>query len=82
MNLAHNDLERLPDDFKELIELKTLLLGYNRLEYFKSLPLDLQMLDLQHNHFKETLDITELNKLLNLNLAFNKLNYLKGLSGT
>ena len=80
IDLSHNQLSSLPDNFGLLFHLKTLLLRYNRLT---SLPdsfvclVKLEKLDLSHNKLR-TLpqDFTKMESLAKLNISKNRLKVL------
>ena len=80
IDLSHNQLTSLPDNFGLLFHLKTLLLQYNRLsalpESFVHL-IKLEKLDLSHNRLKSLpQDFTKMESLAKLNVTKNRLKVL------
>lgn len=80
MDLSHNHLTSLPENFGLLFHLKTLLLSYNRLtslpDSFASL-IKLEKLDLSHNQLKSLpQDFTKMECLTRLNVSKNRLKVL------
>lgn len=80
IDLSHNQLTSLPENFGLLFHLKTLLLRYNKLtclpDTFTSL-VKLEKLDLSHNHLKTLpADFTRMESLTKLNVSKNRLKIL------
>lgn len=80
LDLSHNELSTLPENFGLLLQLETLLLRFNRI---KMLPdsmfhlVKLKKLDLCHNHLKTIQNnFTLLQSLEKLDLSHNKLKVL------
>lgn len=80
LDLSHNQLYTLPENFGLLLQLETLLLRFNRI---KALPdslfhlVKLKKLDLSHNQLKSIQDnFSHMKKLEKLDLSYNKLREL------